>query len=96
MCLQYGAGLAYDETEPTKQISMVKDFERQLLSCMIQDHSKGILCSKGVHAAMDALLHIQIQHREEFADLEDIARNAIQELLINWDWNDPAHHYELE
>ena len=96
MCLQCGAGLAYDETEPTKQISMVKDFERQLLSCMIQDHSKGILCSKGVHEAMDALLPIQIQHPEEFADLEDIAQNAIQELLINRDWNDPAHHYDLE
>ena len=95
-CLQYGAGLAYDETEPTKQISMVKDFERQLLSCMIQDHSKGILCSKGVREAMDALLHIQIRHHEEFSDLEDLAKNAIQELIIHWDWNDPAHHYELE
>ena len=95
-CLQYGAGLAYDETEPTKQISMVKDFNRQLLSCIIQDHSKGILCSKGVHEAMDAMLDIQIQHREEFADLEDIAKKAIQELSLNWDWNDPAHHYELE
>ena len=96
MCLQCGAGLAYDETEPTKQISMVKDFERQLLSCMIQDHSKGILCSKGVHEAMDALLPIQIQHPEEFADLEDIAKNAFRELSIYWDYNDPAHHYELE
>lgn len=94
MCLQCGAGLAYDETEPTKQISMVKDFERQLLSCIIQDHSKGILCSKGVHEAMDALRPIQIQHPEEFADLEDMVKNAFQELL-NWDWNDPAHHYEL-
>ena len=45
---------------------------------------------------MDALLHIPIQHREEFADLEDIARNAMKELLINWDWNDPAHHYDLK
>ena len=95
-CLQYGASLAWDETEPTKQVSMVKDFERQLLNCIIQDHSKGILCSKGVHEAMDALLHIQIQHREEFADLEDIARNAMKELSINWDWNDPAHYYKLE
>ena len=95
-CLQYGAGLAWDETETNKQISKVKEFERQLLSCIIQNHSKGILCSKGVHEAMDALLHIQIQHREEFADLEDIARNAMKELLINWDWNDPAHHYKLE
>ena len=94
MCLQCGAGLAYDETEPTKQISMVKDFERQLLSCIIQDHSKGILCSKGAHEAMDALRPIQIQHPEEFADLEDMVKNAFQELL-NWDWNDPAHHYEL-
>lgn len=95
-CLQYGAFLASDETEPTKQISMVKDFERQLLSCTIQDHSKGILCSKGVHKAMDALLPIQIRHREEFADLEDLAKKSIQELVIHWDWNDPAHHYELE
>ena len=95
-CLQYGAGLAWDETEPTKQISMVKDFERQLLSCTIQNHSKGILCSQGVHEAMDALLHIQIQHREEFADLEDKAEKALKELLINWDWNDPAHHYDLK
>ena len=74
---------------------MVKDFERQLLSCMIQDHSKGLLCSKGVHEAMDALRPIRIQHPEEFADLEDMVKNAFQELLINWDWNDPAHHYEL-
>ena len=95
-CLQYGASLAWDETETNKQISMVKEFERQLLSCIIQNHSKGLLCSKGVHEAMDALLHIQIQHREEFADLEDIARNAMKELSINWDWNDPAHHYKLE
>ena len=95
-CLQYGAALAYDETEPTKQISMVKDFERQLLSCTIQEHSKGILGSKGVHKAMDALLPIQIRHREEFADLEDIAKKAIQELALNWDWNNPAHHYELK
>ena len=95
-CLQYGASLAWDETEPTKQVLMVKDFERQLLNCIIQDHSKGILCSKGVHEAMDALLHIQIQHRKEFADLEDIARNAMKELSINWDWNDPAHYYKLE
>ena len=95
-CLQYGAGLAYDETEPTKQVSMVKDFNRQLLSCIIQDHSKGILSSKGVHEAMNAMLAIQIPHREEFSDLQDIAEKAIQELLLNWDWNDPAHHYELE
>ena len=95
-CLQYGAGLAYDETEPTKQVSMVKDFNRQLLSCIIQDHSKGILFSKGVHEAMNAMLAIQIPHREEFSDLQDIAEKAIQELLLNWDWNDPAHHYELE
>ena len=95
-CLQYGAGLAWDETEPTKQILMVKDFERQLLSCMIQDHSKGILCSQGVHEAMDALRPIKIQHREEFADLEDIAEKALKELSINWDWNDPAHHYDLK
>lgn len=95
-CLQYGASLAWDETEPTKQVAMVKDFKRQLLNCIIQDHSKGILRSKGVHEAMDALLHIQIQHREEFSDLEDKAKKAIQELIMNWDWNDPAHHYELE
>lgn len=95
-CLQYGAGLAYDETEPAKQVSMVKDFNRQLLSCIIQDHSKGILFSKGVHEAMNAMLAIQIPHREEFSDLQDIAEKAIQELLLNWDWNDPAHHYELE
>ena len=95
-CLQYGAGLAYDETEPTKQVSMVKDFNRQLLSCIIQDHSKGILSSKGVREAMNAMLAIQIPHREEFSDLQDIAEKAIQELLLNWDWNDPAHHYELE
>mgnify|MGYP000889576985 CR=1 FL=1 len=95
-CLRCGADLALNETEPTKQIPMVKDFERQLLSCMIQNHSKGILCSQGVHEAMDALLHIQIQHREEFADLEDKAEKALKELLINWDWNDPAHHYDLK
>ena len=75
---------------------MVKDFNRQLLSCIIQDHSKGILSSKGVHEAMNAMLAIQIPHREEFSDLQDIAEKAIQELLLNWDWNDPAHHYELE
>lgn len=95
-CLRCGADLALNETEPTKQIPMVKDFERQLLSCMIQNHSKGILCSQGVHEAMDALLHIQIQHREEFSDLEDKAEKALKELLINWDWNDPAHHYDLK
>ena len=33
---------------------------------------------------------------KSFADLEDKAEKALKELLINWDWNDPAHHYDLK